>query len=436
MNKLALLLPLTVFIVACGSSDTNTQIDASNGLDGDSGSQGLNYKIVDTKQSLCYNSSTGQTASCTGIGSDADYAGNQPDYTVSDDGLIVTDNVTELVWTQSTDINADGVVDYDDKLFQSQAVTYCEDLSHASRTDWRLPNIKEAYSLILFSGEDASSYQGTDTSGLTLFIDDKFDRAFGDLSATQTSTGITPPQGLDRIIDGQYASTSLYVSTTMNNDATMFGVNYVDGRIKGYPTDMKEFYVRCVAGNTSYGLNDFTDNGDTTISDTATGLMWQQGDSTSTDWDNAISQCEATTTADNTDWRLPNAKELQSIVDYSRSPDTDSGAAIDSIFNATSFSNEEGVVDWGYYWASSTHVDNDGDGSNATYVSFGRALGYMNNTIMDVHGAGSQRSNDKVDVSTEPGANSATDNNDLFYYKGPQGDILRANNMVRCVRNI
>ncbi len=109
---------------------------------------------------------------------------------------------------------------------------------------------------------------------------------------------------------------------------------------------------------------------------------------------------------------------------------------IDPLFNSTSFNNEENILDWGYYRASSTHVDNDGDGSNATYVSFGRALGYMNNTILDVHGAGSQRSNDKVNVATEPGANSATDANGSFYYKGQQGDILRANNRVRCVRDI
>jgi len=382
------------------------------------------YAIVDTNQNTCYNSSTGQAETCTGGGSDADYSGNQPDYTLTDNGLTVTDNVTGLIWTQSTDINNDSVVNYDDKLYQSEAVSYCQDLKLADRDDWRLPNIKEAYSLILFSGKDPSSYQGSDTSDLVLFIDDIFDRAFGDLNSVN-----------DRIIDGQYASTSLYVSTTMNGDATMFGVNYVDGRIKGYPTSMKEYYVRCVTGNTNYGINDYVDNSDQTISDNATGLMWQQNDAESRNWDDAISQCEAATTASHFDWRLPNAKELQSILDYSRSPDTDSNAAIDPLFNSTSLQNEEGVTDWGYYWASSTHVNNSDNGSNATYVSFGRALGYMNSTIMDVHGAGSQRSNDKVAVSSEQGAASATNNSGIFYYKGPQGDILRDNNKIRCVRD-
>ena len=389
-----------------------------------------NYSIVDTNQSDCYSSTSGQVTTCIGVGHDGDYDGNQPDYTVDADGLTVTDNVTGLIWQQSSDVNNDGELNYADKLYQGEAVTYCENLTLAGRDDWRLPSVKEAYSLILFSGEDASSYQGSDTSTLVPFIDSKFDWAFGDIT---TNEGINAG---DRIIDAQYASTSVYVSTTMNGDPTMFGVNFVDGRIKGYPIQIKEYYVRCVTGNTEYGTNDFVDNGDETITDRATGLMWQQNDSEPSNWDSAVSECEAATTASYTDWRLPNAKELQSIVDYTRSPDTDNDAAINMLFNSTSFLNEESVTDWGYYWTSTTHADNDGDGSNAVYVSFGRALGYMNGDILDVHGAGSQRSNDKLNVATEPGAQSATESNGLFYYKGPQGDILRANNKVRCVRTV
>ncbi|MFC1749621.1 DUF1566 domain-containing protein [Pseudomonadota bacterium] len=401
------------------TTNSSTSNDAS-----DSSSTNHSYAIVDTNQSLCYDSNSGASTTCSGIGHDGDYAGNQADYTVSNDGLTVTDNVTGLIWQQSSDLNDDGVLSYDDKRYQSEAVSHCNNLSFAGRDDWRLPNIKEAYSLIQFSGKDPSGYEGTDTSTLVPFIDSTFDWAFGDLDS-----------GVDRIIDAQYASSTLYVGITMGNDDAMFGVNYVDGRIKGYPTASKEYYVRCVTSNTDYGVNDFTDNGDQTISDNATGLMWQQDDTESSNWDDAVAQCEAATTASYDDWRLPNAKELHSILNYTRSPDTDNQAAIDPVFNASDFQNEAGETDWGYYWSSTTHVDNSGNGSNAAYISFGRALGYIRDVVFDVHGAGAQRSNDKVDVSTAQGIQSATGATGTFYYKGPQGDISRDNNKVRCVRN-
>jgi len=104
-------------------------------------------------------------------------------------------------------------------------------------------------------------------------------------------------------------------------------------------------------------------------------------------------------------------------------------------FNSTPITNEANITDWGYYWALTTHVDNNDNGGNLTYLSFGRALGYFQQLILDVHGAGTQRSNDKLNVVNESGAGSANVSNGLFYHHGPQGDILRLNNKVRCVRN-
>lgn len=388
------------------------------------------YKIVDTNQTSCYASASGASTACTGSGQDADRTNNPPSYSLDSSGKLVTDNVTGLVWLRSTDTNGDGdgVVDYSDKKTPSDAASYCSGLTVGGQT-WRLPSIKELYSLILFSGKDASSYTGSSTAGLVPFIDANFDWAFGDQNAG------------DRIIDAQYATTTNYVSKTMGGVSTMFGVNFIDGRIKGYPNEgTKKYYVRCVTGNSGYGKNLFAANGDGTVTDRATGLMWEQNDHAAQDWDSALASCAGATTGGRTGWRLPNVKELHSILDYSRSPDSSGSAAIEPLFNATSFTNEGGASDWGFYWTSTTHLTNEGNGSSAAYIAFGRGLGYFAATpnsqkqLLDVHGAGTQRSDNKVSASATRGAQTTSLGYGTFYYHGPQGDILRSRNMVRCVR--
>ncbi|GAA4898113.1 sulfatase-like hydrolase/transferase [Ferrimonas pelagia] len=387
------------------------------------GQSRLTYAIVGTDQRQCFDPASGEVAACAGQGHDADYLGNGPSYTLSADGLTVTDEVTGLVWQQSTDRNGDGVVNTGDKLSQAEALAYCDGLTLGGRDDWRLPDLKTLYSLILFSGEDGSGYLGTDPSVLKPFLAPELDWTFGDLDAGE------------RLIDGQYASSTVYTGTTMNNSPTMFGVNFVDGRIKGYNLNNGTYYVRCVAGNPDYGRNALIDRGDSTVVDEATALMWQQQDSQSTDWPDAIAQCEAATTGGFEDWRLPDVKELHSLLDYSRSPQSHATAAIDPVFASTAISNEAGLTDWGYYWSSTTHKDVNGRGRSAAYVSFGEALGFHNGALKDVHGAGAQRSNDKLDVATTSGVSQGTGPNGVYYYKGPQGDILRHDNLLRCVRH-
>lgn len=411
-----------------GDSDTGIDDGSDDGSDGGSDDDGsttteLTYAIVDTNQTDCYDTDTGATlSSCSDEGQDGSYSGAQPDYTDNGD-YTVTDNHTGLTWQQDPDTDGDGDVDYDDQMGQSDAETYCENLTLGAYSDWRLPDTKTLYSLMDFSGTDASNYTGTDTSALTPFIDDTyFVPAFGDTGAG------------DRIIDGQFAA-----ATNSVVDGAMFGVNFVDGRIKGYHNpDINTYYVRCVRGNPDYGVNAFTDNGDGTVSDAATGLMWYQDDYHSTDFDDALSYCENDATAGYDDWRLPNVKELHSIVDYNYAPDYNGSPAIDPLFNATSFTNEGGREDWAYYWASTAHLTLAAKGNYATYISFGRALGYYDPNkdgtyeVVDVHGAGAQRSNDKNDNNV---GTTITVDGVTFQYHGPQGDILRFDNRVRCVRD-
>jgi len=381
----------------------------------------ITYPIVDTNQQKCYDAS-GSQESCSGSGQDGAYSNNEPSYTNNGDGT-VTDNNTNLTWQQSPDTNSDGTINADDKLSQSDALSYCASLTLGGYSDWRLPDIKTLYSLMDFSGEDPSGFSGTDTSTLVPFIDDSiFAFGYGDTRAGE------------RVIDAQWATTSIYVYSVMNGSEAMFGLNLADGRIKGYGTSNKSYYVQCVRGSERYGENSLVDNGDETISDTATGLMWQKSDNGGgVSWESAINYCENLSLANHSDWRLPNAKELHSIVDYTRSPDTSSSAALSSLFNATPITNEEGVSDYGFYWSSTTHK-NMQNGANGVYISFGRAMGYMNGSWLDVHGAGAQRSDPKdIDsLNTKQGGYTIVDG---AITHGPQGDAVRGENFARCVRS-
>jgi len=390
------------------------------------------YPVVDTGQTSCYDASAEIAAPAAGDpfhGQDAQYDVNQPSYTVSGDGLTVYDNVTGLTWMVSPDADLDGVLESpQDKLSFWDALDFPATLnaqSYGGYDDWRLPSIKELYSLILFSGVDPSGFTG-DTSGLIPFIDtDVFDFVYGDESAGE------------RIIDSQYWSSDAYVGTTMGGDHTVFGVNFADGRIKGYGTTLmgsdKTSFVLCCRGNAVYGVNDFAANGDGTVTDAATGLMWMQDDSgAGMTWEDALAYAEGLDFAGHDDWRLPNAKELQGILDYTRSPQTTGTAAVDTVFTCSAISDEDGGSDFPFYWSGTTHSNwTDAPGAFGAYVAFGSGYGWMQDpfppfdyTFMDVHGAGCQRSDPK---DGDPA--------DYPYGNGPQGDVVRIYNHVRCVRD-
>lgn len=432
-TAIALVAGLAALTITGCSSDADTSATADVQATSSASSQAtvstdstLAYPIVDTGQDTCYDNR--DVIDCPAVGEafygqDAQMVGTASSYTDNGDGTI-TDNVTGLVWQQSGDTDGDGDTDATDKLSAEAAATYCADLTFSGQDDWRLPTIKQLYSLIDFTGVDPSGYEGTDTSSLVPFIDtDYFDFAYGDTSADE------------RIIDSQYATSTFYVADT--RIPLLFGVNFADGRIKGYGTTRangeKTFTTMCVRANETYGVNDFSDNGDATITDAATGLMWGRDDSGADapeglTWEQALAYVQDkndTNYLGHSDWRLPNVKELQGIVDYTRSPDTDGTAAIDPLFTSTPTTDEAGDEDFDYYWSSTTHASwANNPGSAGAYVSFGRAMGYMDGAWADVHGAGAQRSDPKAG---DP-ANYPTG-------RGPQGDAIRIYNNVRLVRD-
>ena len=422
------------------------------------------YPIVDTGQSKCYDNRNEITAPKPGqpfYGQDAQFHNHPPSYQISADGLTVQDNVTGLTWQRSPDTDGDGALTRRDKLTLAQAQALPAKLNAArfgGYDDWRLPTIKELYSLFDARGTDPSGPANADTSRLKPFINtDFFKFAYGNAASGE------------RVIDSQYAASTRYVGKGARGFDKLFGVNFADGRIKGYDLFMpgggmqKTFFVICVRGNPAYGKNEFHDNNNGTITDRATGLMWSKSDSgRGMNWQEAlvwVQKQNADKILGHSDWRLPSVKELQSIVDYSKSPDTSHSAAIDPLFNCTALTDEARQLDYPFYWSATTHAGFMGGGA-AMYIAFGRAGGWMsahamaggpperrsgfnpglgqdrppeggakpdasaNYHYVDVHGAGAQRSDPK-----------AGDPKMFPHGRGPQGDVIRINNFVRLVRN-
>lgn len=382
------------------------------------------YAVAPTGQRACYGT-TSREIGCAGRGEalggqDAYFARKSLRYRDNGDGT-VSDLNTGLVWQK--EVNA--------KVTWNDAVAGTRKVHFGGFGDWRLPTIKELYSLMDFSGSTPVG-QGTHKVSKPYIDTAFFDFRYGD------------PAAGERIIDAQYWSSTGYSGLTMIRDESVFGVNFADGRIKAYPKmrpDRGEvrMFVRYVRGNPSYGSNEFVDNHDGTVTDRAAGLMWMQADSGTLNagpfgdghmnWPQALEWAGRLRYAGYGDWRLPNAKELQSLVDYTRSPQATGSPAISSLFTTSIITDEGGRNNYPFYWTSTTHLDGPGNVGSAVYVAFGEALGFMHLgsgevRLLDVHGAGAQRSDPKQ-------GNPA----DYPYGMGPQGDVRRIYNHVRLVRN-
>jgi hypothetical protein len=392
---------LVIFVLILGScQETNSIQQDTTGVAG-------GYKIRHTGVSAYYD-----TASViSNPGSQSVFALQDANsYSASDnfidhgDGTI-TDVVTGLMWTKNLT----------PRQTLEEARVSLSQLNAGRYQDWRIPGIKELYSLIDYSGRVFGD------RSIRLFINTTyFDQPLGN-----TASG-------EREIDAQTWSSTECLSLTMGKDRSRYGVNFVDGRIKAYPITEpfsgtpNKLYFRFVRGNRQYGYNKFTDNQNGTITDEATGLMWQQADSkVALDWKSALTYADGLNLANQSDWRLPTIKELQSLVVYENQVDATRRASISPLFQTSSRNNPDGSLNFPYFWSSTTLLDGPQPGNQAAYVCFGKASAFFNGQYVDAHGTGAVRSDSKYMQQT---------NYPIAF--GPQGDLVYVKNYVRCVRNV
>jgi hypothetical protein len=266
--------------------------------------------VPDTGQTLCYDWKAIMPCPSPGqdfYGQDGSYLINPPSLTNNGDGTI-TDNLTGLTWEQKTAENEQYLYTYSD------ACNYCESLNLAEHDDWRVPTRKE-YSTLLNLGR----------------VSPALDTAFFPFYTSA--------------IEVYYWTSSLY----QLDPTKMWTIQISFGTIEKYPySEASPIKIRCVRGSAEPGAN-YTDNGDSTVTDNVTGLMWEQktddGGPRDKDnkytWKDALAYCESLVLGGQDDWRMPTPKELERLVDLGKS-----SPAIDT----THFPNTSN----GLYWTGTT----------------------------------------------------------------------------------
>jgi len=158
-------------------------------------------------------------------------------------------------------------------------------------------------------------------------------------------------------------------------------------------------YVRAVRNEQPQELGHFVDNEDFTVTDTSTGLMWQQvTDPNRHTWLEALAYCEGASLSGYDDWRLPTVKELVSLVDRSNY------GHLDTEF----FPDPESV-----YWSSTTYFPHT---SRAWIVNFfnandGPDLKLSSHYVLAVRGGQKQLSEHLIILT--PSQGSVWENDDF-----------------------
>jgi hypothetical protein len=342
----------------------------SPGTCGDAGcnAPGPHFPLPDTNQRRCYlgvvqdpleetpcpgapgDPACGATPDC---GQDAQYGWDvghaaAARFSVSaavPDEPIVADNVTGLVWQGCSVGGQRGAGCAGDAAWATweEALESCDELDWGGITDWRLPDDYELESILDY---------GTAAPTLDLEV---FPNSPVEYAWTSSSWAQMP---------------SLALAALLNT-----GDMHPDVMYKTEPGR-----VRCVTGGGTAEPARFGRTepvaGQAVVADAVTGLLWQgcaagqegagcAGEADFLDWTSGLAYCEGLSWGGHEDWRLPNVKELRSIVDNRRAaPPTIDVAA----FPNTPWGRE--TEQQGSFWSSTTITWTLGVYAWARYVNF------------------------------------------------------------------
>ncbi|MGD9732942.1 MAG: DUF1566 domain-containing protein [Desulfamplus sp.] len=257
--------------------------------------------IPDTGITKCYDNEKEIPCPTPGqdfYGQDGNYSINPMSYTKLDSNgvalpvtattwAMVRDNVTGLIWENKTDEGSihDKDNTYTWEVASSDFIAKLNAAKFGGYSDWRLPRITELHSIVDYG----TPYS---TININYFDNTIFSYPFSYWSSITYAENLSYAWALDF-----YYGENLTISKSTNN------------------------YVRAVRGGQIQSFrnsDNFVINGDGTITDVITGLMWQETKNNATTWKDALYYCENLNLGGYTNWRLPTIKELGTLIDYNR----------------------------------------------------------------------------------------------------------------------
>ena len=224
-------------------------------------------KVSITAISLEYVKKTDQTYSNI-TGDDGYYQiGAIANYSRSND--IVTDGVSGLMWQD------DNPTTYN-PIRGDQAAGYCSNLTLGTYSDWRLPKVDELFSIM----HRNRNYPSIDSS---IFLTMEY-------------------------------RTTFWTATTLGSNDRRY-VDFYEGTEK-WSSQVYSYSVRCVRGNENTPLVQ-RDASNGVVIDYQSRLVWQDNTLPSkAEWADSVNYCNALSLNGSDEWRLPNIKELLTVIDF------------------------------------------------------------------------------------------------------------------------
>lgn len=337
---------------------------------------GAATNLPETGQAKCYSySQPPQEIPCAGTGQDGDnqagLAWPSPRFTENADTTL-TDNLTGLAWAPDGNTmpardggwDTDGTAN-DGAVMWHHALDYVAQLNaenYLGHNDWRLPNVNELDSLLNADVPDSAAW--LNSNGFSNVQSGTYWSSTTSVRASFCAWSVTLGFGSGTVLDADKSEDHFPVWPVRNGQAGSPARTWRTGQTKCYH-NISHYEIPCAGtgqdGETQAGVAwpypRFADSGNQAVTDSLTGLIWTKSaktpgpsvctPGTETTWQGALDHIKclnAHSYLGYNDWRLPNRKEIRTLIDYSRQPPLPPGSPFTDVMAGF----------WDFQWSSTT----------------------------------------------------------------------------------